>query len=412
VKLRWLDEQPLVALLAAVLLFAPLFFRVAAGDPLVPGSHVAGLYQFLVAPLGDGALLASVLLGVLSALLFARLVRRLKAEERRLAVLLFLFNPMTLGIFTTLGPYTVAIPLALAALLFRGTWPSSVLLVLTALFSPVLGLLLFGGLLLSERRVLTIGAAVVAAALILLFHLPVEPIVLARSALVIAEFGAVSGLSLLYVVLALLEALLLWREPKSRVFSGLLAVALLASPFSVSARVTAAFLATVLAARFMSRLLRRKWQLPEARAVTVILVGCSFLFLLIAQTVAIVDAQPTHELVATLHSLPADDGVILAPPALGYTIERLTDHPALLHDCSQERGLCDDAASLYRSWRLKDAEAVLNRYGIRYLLITQAERDGLVWTQDEEGLLFLLAHSDRFHLLAQDPQEQLWVYAP
>ncbi len=393
---------PLLALGAGLLFLLPLWLRVSDGHPFAPiGFTTSGSSPFFV--------LLAVFLGILSILLLDQLLAAtLRRADERLAILaLFLCNPVTLSLFTSLSIYTVAVPLALLALLRRGAF-RLLFLAATTLIAPVFGLLL--ALIHSQFNPEGRWRLLAAGTLPFLVTLPlglVERLRLAPWATAFAEFGAPLGLSILFLFLSLLELLLRWNERRARGYAAAFLLLLALLPFSLSARVLLGLFSSLFAGLFAARLLRRRWALKDARAITLLLVGCNLLFLLVAQIVGIGGQEPRAALVTVLSS--AEEGLILAPESLGAVVERL-GYRAAIHACVVERERCADAERLYRSWRLNEALPLLDHHQIRYLLLTDEMRQGLVWSRDEEGLLFLLKHSEKFRLIAEEEGYELWEY--
>lgn len=425
----WFLSLPVVVLVAACLLLVPLLLRVLAGNPLIPGpasySHlrpiVPSLYDLLFAPLGELALLASVLFGIAAALLFRSICERLfqRREDQGLALLLFLINPLFLSVFTSLSPYSLAIPIALLCILVvhhRRRFLTPLLVVLTAALSPLFAavLLAFLFLLGGNRRVLFVSFLLAVPASLLAGQWPgLLGIQMVGATTLVAEFGAPVGVSFLYVAFALFEGVARWNERRGRAAFLLFLILCCLTPFAEAARIAVSLLSVTLAARFLTRLTRRRWHLQHARGVTFLLAACLLLFLLLTHILLIASEQPTRDLVRTLAALPPDNSAVLAPPALGPIIEALTTHTALPGSCvGADAPGCTDILRLYGTMRLPEAEQLLQGHGIEYLLITQEMRNGGVWNRDDEGLLFLLNHSGRFVKIASDPEEELWLYIP
>jgi hypothetical protein len=422
-------SAPVVLLFAALLLLLPLLLRVFAGNPLIPGpgsysflssgatSLVGGptVYSLFLEPLGETRILTSILLGLLAAYLFHRLATVLfpRPDEQAIALLLFLINPLFLSIFAGLSPYALAVPAALLCLVFFYTGrflPVPFLVALVASLSPLFAALLLVLLILRHLpRRFAVVSLLLAFPASLLAAQPQLGLVDAKA--LIAEFGAPLGFSLIYVAFALIGGVVQWGQRRDRAPFLLFAALLLLAPFVEAARIAVGLFAIPFAARFLSFLIRRRWRLRAAADVTLLLTGCLLLFLLISHAIVIASEEPTKRLVGTLAALPPDSGVVLGPPELSPIIGALTTHSAYVEPgCGA--AACGDVARLYASRRLGEAEPILRRLDIRYLLITKEMRQGLVWNRDEEGLLFLLKHSDRFSLLASDGEQEIWRYTP
>ena len=65
---------------------------------------------------------------------------------------------------------------------------------------------------------------------------------------------------------------------------------------------------------------------------------------------------------------------------------------------------------MFQSRNLKDTEALLNKYNIRYIFITQDMKEGLVWTDNNQGLLFLLKNGETFKKPYSSDKIEIWQY--
>lgn len=397
--MKRLLDAPVPHLSAALLLLAPLLLRAFRGSPLLPGprsyTHLLGgplPYDWIATSLGNYAVILSVLLGILSLHLFLLVARRhLSAQQQLLATILFVINPLFLNLFTGLSPATVAVPLLLLALLLP-RW-AALFLPLAALFSPGLALLLLALLLVIRFRkpLLLLAPALLLLLVAIGFRQPHIP----------AELGG-SGFSFLFATLALFESAATWAEGKQRRVAALFLLLFLLSFISGDARLAVGLTAPLLIARFVTRLLRRRWAVVQARDVTLLLLGCLLLFAALSTLAAIVLRDPGDPLAGALAVID-EPGRILAPPGFAAAVSSLSGHEAV--GCPER---CVELDRIYRERSLVPATDLLAEEGIVFIVVTEEMRRGLVWQRDEEGLLFLLAHSDRFSLVAEEDGVELW----
>jgi MFS family permease len=396
-------------------LLLPLFGRVLLGHALIPGAEsyahlvaaagpdvplVANPYDMLLrllAPLGTARILLSTLLGILTVVLF----QILRKEASALELLLFL-NPAFIALFTHLSPLTVAVPLLLAAFLARRAWLSRLFSVGAILFSPLVG----GALaLLRALRTRTLrDALLVPLALVwgLLSMTLVRP-----SADMLLELGGAGGVAIFLLALAFLEVWLGWKDGAQYGERGAFLLLLALGLLSADALLFAALLAGVLVLRFVERLLALRWTVPGARFLVLLLIGCALFFLLLSHLALMLGEEPRKETMLALRWLPPDNGVVLAPPLFGPIIRAQTGHPVML-DIPTNEAASRAAAQIYAAYRADRASELLDRYNVTYILITQELRD-TTWLRDDEGLLFLLQHSNRFVPLTRGTPE-LWRY--
>ncbi len=405
-RTRW------IFLLSSVLLVLPLLLRVLAGSPLIPGAESyawlqsSDSYGVLIGYLGEWSILFSPVLGLLSVFLFHKLTPRFarRKQTRQLALLLFVINPVFLGVFTRLNPYTIAIPIGLALLLTRRRVYHLPLELLLALVAPHLALLLLPALFTKERRTMVLPL-LLAAALTAIQGWPFHDF-----APHLVEFGLPGGISILFLALALIELVRQWNRKQHRVLLTWFVLLILLTPWNESACVLAGLVSTPLAALIVARLYRRKWTIKEAKPLALLLLACAFLFLVITNISMTVQDQPSAELLLVLDALPDEPRVVLAPAAMTPLLKHFTQGQAIIDSCRDTPRVCHDVEELYQTRKLEPAASLLERYNIRYLLITQEMREGGVWKHDEDGLLFLLKHSNSFELVASSSDEELWHY--
>jgi len=397
------SRQRLFALLGtALLLGAPILQRWLSGSPLLPAAESYTLLAHLdLSPVL--ALGLSLLLGLLTSLLACELITgwTRSTRTRLFALFLFLLTPGFAATFTRLTPFALGLPLLLLLLKARRPFWKGLLALLFALVTPTLALLSLAALLLVTRRRVLLPGLLVALPLALLtgtFRFS-EPFV---------SLGVVGGFSLLIVTLALIDAVRRWEQDEQQ---ALLYFALLLLAFwNPAALLLASFASVPGAARTLSFLVRRRWRLIHARELTLLLLACSLLFLVVVHETSIAAQEPLKQTVATLEAAPS--GVLLAPARYAPIVRAFSKAEPLVTDCQQQARLCKDVARLYRAKRLPAAAALLQQYNITSLLVTTAMRDGGVWRHDEDGLLFLLKHSDAFRLLAKHDGRELWGYSP
>ncbi|RME31025.1 hypothetical protein D6789_03965, partial [Candidatus Woesearchaeota archaeon] len=213
---------------AAPLLFTPLSLRALQGHPLAPfpvsyehilaAAEPSTAYAFLLRFLGpwsEFGIMLSVALGILSLYLLDRILP-LRAPQRALVLLTVAVNPVFISTFISLSPLPVALVLGLAMFLAlqRGMYGLLPLLgVGVVLFSPIIGLffILLCVVCAHESRARRVVLST-AAAMLLLFVFAEQILVFSFGhKLAFVEFGAANGISLFFLLLALIEVALSWR---------------------------------------------------------------------------------------------------------------------------------------------------------------------------------------------------------
>ncbi len=408
-----MKRQSVVIGAAAVLLLAPLALRARLGHPLaalpdsyrqlLAASHPQSAYTALLHALGGSppGLLLNVLLGLASLVLLDRLLHKKTAAQRAIIIGVVAANPLFLTLCTTLNPLPLATVLVLGGVLAfqrqRGG-AGIALVILASLFAPSIGLAGSAYLLVRSPRALRRAARAAAlSALACAFLVPTGPGLTVQS---FVEFGHASGLSLFYILLAVVEASVVWKQQRAEgVF---LAVLIGLSILTPAARSVLGLVSSLLAGELLAQLAERQWELDLARRAARLLIACTFLFLIITHLRVLAHASPSQDLTAALSALPDDDGRILTPPDYEVFVRAFSRHEPVVLPAKE-------AEELYRMYRLAPVAETLRTYNISYLLLPRAMREGYVWNHDDEGLLRVLK-TDRFSLVTRTPEEEIWRF--
>ena len=191
-----------------------------------------------------------------------------------------------------------------------------------------------------------------------------------------------------------------WRARKFNVLVTIIVAGVFLFSFSDRiARLLLLPLIAVLAAKGVLSLIKRTWDVQMLKNVTLFLVGLSLLFTVVMTIASLVDSEPTSEKMGALlflRTVPEGD-VVLSSPANGVLIERVAKSPAFLDQVDGVDDHAMEAANqIFLSQRFSMTRDLLAEYNITHILIDSRMRDGEVWTSQEQGLLFLLAHHPAF----------------
>ncbi|MBW2982739.1 hypothetical protein KY327_00375 [Candidatus Woesearchaeota archaeon] len=435
----------IIIVLAAVFLATPFIARSAMGNDaligqasyfhlgvaqnlLQPGSYplpdvTPTLFDWFLAGLltvASPAVLSKavpIALGVAAAWLFMSKAGSLVAseKERALAGLFLIISPLFIITFTSLSPFSLALVLGLAAWRFQDSSRiGSGLLLLSALFVDARAFILTAllmtayGLLKGSWR----GPAVTGAAgLLVMVALDAFWGFLASEQLALGSamggffvsLGADMGYSFFILLLALIGLMARWSRHRSAVAASLLMAGVFFFSFSDPlTRILMAPVLALLAARGGRELLERQWSVRLVRDVTLFLVALSLLFTLVLTLSEQSEEEPSLaqlEALQFLRTVPEGE-VVLSSPDNGVFVQRIARRQAFLDrvggDPSLEAERRRVADRIFSAQRLDPAASLLESHGISHVLVDQEMRHGGVWTAEEQGLLFLMEHSDRF----------------
>ena len=101
------------------------------------------------------------------------------------------------------------------------------------------------------------------------------------------------------------------------------------------------------------------------------------------------------------------EGNVLSYQGYGFAIEYITGQPVVADSFSTEKyvNLSNNLFGLRNIDKVKDLS---KEYNIRYILITPEMRNGLIWSRNEEGMLFLLKNSENFNKVFDKDNYEVW----
>ena len=371
---RWL-----LASIAAASVLLPSLLRWLQGMPLFPGTQPYVLLTLMESlfsrPVAIGVLLfllvAIVSLMAITAAAVFRMVP-FAAPAADAASLLLVASPVVVGV---LQQPLVALQLFL---LFAGF----------ALLNGTILSRAFGVALLSVLVALVVSASTPPA-----FHLA------------FVEFGASQGYGLFLLLAAIVGASVLWKNKKEYYFTAVGLVLLVGASFFVASLLTlGSVVVAAVAGRGVVQLQRRKWDIPMLRPLSIFLFLCGILFSTVAAMSLVVRDAPSGELAQGFQALHGQSGLVLTEPENAAWLAYWSALPTA--------AISDDVRT--QVWHSRDFIKVrdtIRSEGITTIVITPAMRERL-WTDNEEGLLFLLSASTIFKRLPSGSIVEAWAVVP
>ena len=414
-------KKELFVLLPAIpfLLFIPFIWRLSMGNFTLPGEY-SYYYLSLLTRFGIPSLQYHFVYWLLSiastsflALLFYRIVKvhTTSALTRITATLFFVFTPITLYLSMSVSPYLLALILLFFGLnLIESRYPYASIL-------PFLGLLFFDWLTFLSSVIIVVGyfsyvgkkrvvniipLVVFFAALFFFLHFFLQfPFVIEKthpaSLLVglFSSFGSTHGLGIFMTLLSIIGLALSWQS-KMKFLPVYICTTLLLVLFLFSGEPALYFLNPIIvgfASYAYVSLWRREWALSLIRTLTLATLAYGVLFSGLASITQKVNSEPTQDILASvkwLHNHPFySDAVVLSHPQKGFWLEsdgvRRAYVDYLADDTKQ-----DVTRKIFESRDFKKTSALLEENDITLLWIDGEMRNGQVWNEGDEGLLFLL----------------------
>ncbi len=234
---------------------------------------------------------------------------------------------------------------------------------------------------------------------------------------IISDLGGKIGFGIFYGILTIIGFFASWKQKSLHVGVYIAGAALLASyPFlGNAASMYLNFFAAYFVGIGLVRLQSTRWEFIVIRNLTFLIIICGLLFSSISYLDRLSHAPVTKGMEGGLdwlaeHSL--GDETVLSHPSYGYAIEYLAGRKVMLDSLfssipdAERRRL--DMDTLFYTVNLEEAESILDRYGIEYILIDKAMKEQLVWEEPDQGLLYLLQSSETFKNAYANDEVEIW----
>lgn len=127
--------------------------------------------------------------------------------------------------------------------------------------------------------------------------------------------------------------------------------------------------------------------------------------------------QPTPEEVKSLEWLKhnsKESDIVLSHYSNGFWIEYFANRPVILdsyfdyiNDLEQKHA---DSVTIFNSRSLTMTTKLLDKNDITYIWINKPMKEGLVWTESDDGLLFLFSNKEKFKKVYSDGWIEIWEY--
>ncbi|MBI4438456.1 hypothetical protein HY640_00825 [Candidatus Woesearchaeota archaeon] len=346
------------------------------------------------------------------------------SDVRVVSCLIVAASPAFIGTFSSVNPNAIVVPLYMvgfyALLARRFAYVGFVLLVLTAVFGffNVLLLLVFlVGYLSFERRRMAVMFAVTFFSLFAVFaHYALfsaqESFGLLASRFV-TDLGG-DGFGAFAFVLFGSGVIFSWRNRYRYALLYCLTAFLVASAFLLGSFVSSylVFPMGVFSGMALCAVFRRKWEFPLIGRLAALIILCGLLFSSVSFVARLSGAGPDQGLVQALSWLREQpQGLVLSDESYGFWVQYFANKPVLVDGfiASDFRKRSDDAHAIFYSRNLETTRSLLARYGVRYVLIDESMRQGIVWTRNDEGLLFLLRNNETFSQEYSSSGVEVWA---
>lgn len=228
--------------------------------------------------------------------------------------------------------------------------------------------------------------------------------------------GWIISYSIFAIILTYFGLKMLWKEKYKHLSIYLLIIAL--TIFAIIKPLGVVYLAlpiAILSALGLSYLLNNQWKSPILQHIItgIILLGIIISSLLYIQNLG--TSEPTKEIIEAFNVLNQKDNsfaTIASHPDNGHWIssigykKNVMDTVYTFAPNPKER--LNDLKILFYTKDFEETTRIINKYDIKYIYIDKDMKEGQVWTEENEGLLFFLTASNKFKNVYKGENIEIW----
>ena len=175
------------------------------------------------------------------------------------------------------------------------------------------------------------------------------------------------------------------------------------------------FLIIYIASLGISYLVKSRWESETIRRLTIVLLIIGLLFSSYTSLISIKNSQPNNELFQALSDLRTQGvmgDVVFSHYKYGIFINSIANKKNYMDSNSgyapNLKVRYQDMQTLFYTRSADQAKELINKYDIDYILITKEMKEGLVWNNRDEGLLFVVENSKEFRSVIKNDEVEVW----
>ncbi len=162
-------------------------------------------------------------------------------------------------------------------------------------------------------------------------------------------------------------------------------------------------------------LIDRQWKLAYLRNVTLFLFILGILFSATSVVAKIARAPPSPEIMQALFWLKDhsyENAIVLTGDKYTSWVQYFTERRVLFDkriiQNKENQALIKEIEALYANRHLETAIEFFEKYQIDYVVIFKEMKEGEIWTNENEGLLFLLQKGENFKKVFENNEVSIW----
>jgi hypothetical protein len=231
-----------------------------------------------------------------------------------------------------------------------------------------------------------------------------------------SDLGGFLGFSFFALALFGLGGYVLWKQKKRfwALFT-LMFILFSLSLYNIRTNIFLNFFVVAVGGLGFYGLIKSPWKIRLIKDLSIMLIICGLLFSFLSFTKSSAVLAPNQDMVDA-YSFAKDlpDGIVLSHYTRGTWIEYYANKKVFLDSrfaCSEGiNSRYNASGEIFFSRNLMKTSELLNSSGIRYVIIDDKMKDGLVWEDEDEGIQFLFRNNETFKNIYDDNNVEIWEY--
>ena len=225
------------------------------------------------------------------------------------------------------------------------------------------------------------------------------------------------GFGIFALLLAIIGFYQEWKNKKQLLIYMIIFILIASTLFYTQINLYLNFILVFASAAGLFHLIKMKWSVKLIKQLTILLLICGLFFSFLSYSSRISSLPPDKETIESLEWLNSQpDGVVLTYPLFGFWVESIAEKPVVV-DMLLEKKPFNSAIFLQtnatlNSRTLEKTSKFFNEQNISYVWINNDMKQGLVWTKEDQGILFLLQNSEKFKKVYTNSKTEIWKFNP
>lgn len=232
----------------------------------------------------------------------------------------------------------------------------------------------------------------------------------------ISDFGSEIGLSMFAVILAFLTVILNWKKGYRfmLIFSVIFSMFLLSflfRPFIIYLN----FILAVFISVGLISIINKKWESNIIKNFSILILIFGLIFSGLSHLTVLSRMDPNQDIFDSLVYLNGNSNsndIILSHYSNGFWISSLADRKVVMDSnffyAPNLNEVSEEVNELFYSREFDRSNELIDKYSIDYVWITNDMKEGLVWNNEEEGLLFILEFGGDFMRVYRNDEVEIW----